>query len=113
VINARQALADPNSVFYYYQKLIRLRRENSVIVYGQYDLLLDDHEQIYAFTRILPDDRLLVILNFSRDTPVFALPAQVRFSDKELLISNYEVDLAKDIRELSLRPYEARVYGLR
>ena len=60
-----QALADPDSIFHYYQQLIRLRKANPVIVYGRYDLLLADHEQIYAFTRTLEDERLLVILNFT------------------------------------------------
>jgi oligo-1,6-glucosidase len=112
-INAQQALADPNSIFYYYQQLIRLRKENPIIVYGKYDLILDAHEEIYAFTRTLQDDRLLVLLNFTPDTPIFALPTHISFADKELLISNYEVDAAEDIRLLTLRPFEARVYRLR
>ncbi len=53
------------------------------------------------------------MLNFTQDTPVFALPPHIRFSDKELLISNYEADPAEDIRRLTLRPFEARVYRLR
>jgi oligo-1,6-glucosidase len=61
----------------------------------------------------LQDDRLLVMLNFTTDTPAFALPTHVPLSDKELLISNYEVDPAEDIRLLTLRPFEARVYRLR
>ena len=56
----------PNSIFYYYQKLIQLRKDNPVIVYGRYDLLLPDDPEIYAFTRTLEDDRLLVILKFQR-----------------------------------------------
>ena len=112
-INVKRALADPNSIFYYYQKLIQLRKENPIIVYGTYDLILDAHEEIYAFTRTLEDDRLLVILNFTKGTPVFVLPAAIRLSDKELLISNYAVDLTEDIRQLTLRPFEARVYRLR
>ena len=111
-INVRQALADPNSVFYYYQQLIRLRHEQPVIVYGRYDLILDDHEEIYAFTRTLDDDRLLVILNFREATPVFTLPADIQFAQSELLISNYEVDAAEEIHSLTLRPFEARVYRL-
>ena len=111
-INVRQALADPNSVFYYYQQLIRLRHEQPVIVYGRYDLILDDHEEIYAFTRTLDDDRLLVILNFREATPVFTLPADIQFTQSELFISNYEVDAAEDIHSLTLRPFEARVYRL-
>ncbi len=112
-INVEQAVADANGIFSYYQQLIRLRKANPVMVYGIYDLLLDAHEQIYAFTRTLGNDRLLVILNFGGDTPVFALPTDVSFVDKELLISNYDVDPNEDIHQLTLRPWEARVYRLR
>jgi oligo-1,6-glucosidase len=111
-INVKQALADPDSVLHYYRQLIRLRRENPIMVYGTYDLILDDHPQIYAFTRTLSDDRLLVILNFSGDTPVFVLPAPLASYDKASLISNYELDPAEKIDRLTLRPYEARVYRL-
>jgi oligo-1,6-glucosidase len=109
-INVAEALADPNSIFYYYKKLIQLRRENPVIVYGTYDLILDPHEEIYAFTRTLEEDRLLVILNFSRNSPVFNLPENISFSNAALLISNYEVVPTEDIHEITLHPYEARVY---
>jgi len=112
-INVTEALADPNSVFYYYQKLIRLRKENPIVVYGTYDLVLAAHEEIYAFTRTLAEERLLVILNFSKHTPVFRLPENISFSNKELLISNYNVDTNEDIHQVTLRPYEARVYRLR
>ena len=112
-INVTQALADNNSVFYYYQKLIRLRKEHPVFVYGAYDLILDDDEAIYAFTRTLETDRLLVILNFTQNAPVFALPPNIAFAGKELLISNYAVDANEDIRQFTLRPYEARVYRLK
>jgi len=112
-INVEQAFADPDSIFRYYQKLIRLRKDNPVIVYGNYRLILDAHEQVNAFTRTLAEDRLLVVLNFSRDTPVFALPTSVSFSGKQLLISNYPVDPDGDIRLPTLRPSEARVYRLR
>ena len=111
-INARQALADPDSVFYYYQKLIRLRKAHPIMVYGRYDLILASHPQIYAFTRTLDAERLLIILNFSAETPLFELPAGISFSARELLISNYAVDEAAPIAALALRPYEARVYRL-
>jgi oligo-1,6-glucosidase len=112
-INAEKARSDPDSVFHYYRKLIQLRRKHPIIVYGSYDLICEAHEQIYAYTRTLKDERLLVILNFSADTPVFALPSHISFGGKELLISNYPVDSAKDVRLLTLRPFEARVYELR
>lgn len=111
-INVQQALADPNSVFHYYRRLIRLRKENPVAVYGRYHLLLADHPQIYAFTRTLDDDRLLVILNFSSESPRFALPEDLPTSGHTLLIANYPVDPAADLRAVTLRPWEARVYRL-
>ena len=111
-INVQQALDDPDSIFYYYQKLIRLRKENPVIVYGSYDLIPNTDERIYAFTRTLEDDRLLVILNFSSESPVFDLPQNIAFSNADLLISNYEADASQDILRIMLRPYEARVYRL-
>ncbi|MFN8597939.1 MAG: alpha-amylase family glycosyl hydrolase, partial [Anaerolineae bacterium] len=112
-INVEAALADPNSIFHYYQRLIQVRRQNPSAIYGTYDLILDDHPAIYAFTRTLDDDRLLVVLNFTAESPVFELPTHLSFSDTELLISNYTVDPAADIRRFTLRPYEARVYRLR
>ena len=99
-------------MFHYYKKLIQLRKENPIIVYGSYDLILDDHEEIYAFTRTLDDDRLLVILDFSENTPEFNLPENITFATSELLISNYNVDSSVDIHKFTLRPYEARVYRL-
>jgi len=111
-INVAQALTDRDSIFYYYQKLIQLRRKNPVIVYGSYDLIFDSHEEIYAFTRTLDEDRLLVILNFSDKSPVFDLPEHIPSTTGNLLISNYEVDSPHNIRQITLRPYEARVYRL-
>jgi oligo-1,6-glucosidase len=111
-INVQRARTDPNSIFHYYRKLIQLRREHPIIVYGSYDLLCEAHEQIYAYTRTLKNERLLVMLNFSADMPVFALPTHIHFSGQELLISNYPVDPEEEIRLLTLRPYEARVYRL-
>ena len=112
-INVKSALADSDSVFYYYQKLIQLRREHPVIVYGRYDLILAAHEKIYAFTRALDSERLLIILNVSKNIPVFNLPETISFARVELLISNYKVNADEDIHEFTLRPFEARVYRLR
>jgi oligo-1,6-glucosidase len=112
-VNAAQALLDPGSVFHYYRKLIALRKANPVIVHGRYDLLLPDHTEIYAYTRTLGDERLLVVCNFGAGTPVFALPPEQRFKSAELVIANLPVSQDVDLRALPLRPWEARVYRLR
>jgi oligo-1,6-glucosidase len=111
-INVKKALANTDSIFYYYQQLIRLRRQHPIVVYGRYDLLLDNHEQIFAYTRTLGAEQLLVILNFSEETPVFELPEGIVYSSKQLWIGNYPVNEQEDIRSIRLKPYEARVYRL-
>ncbi len=111
-INVEHALADPDSVFAYYRKLIQLRKAHPVFVYGTYALLLPEHEAIYAFTRTLEDERLLVVLNFSKGTPDFEAPTTLAYGEAELLIANYPVP-GGDPRRFTLRPYEARVYRIR
>ena len=112
-INVEKALADPDSIFYYYQKLIRLRKTYPVVVYGTYDLILPEHEQIYAFTRTLGDEKLVIARNFSEQSAVFELPEEIQYRDAELLIANYVVDPAAAPRRFDMRPYEARVYRLK
>ncbi|WP_257064777.1 glycoside hydrolase family 13 protein [Priestia megaterium] len=112
-INVKKALEDPNSIFYYYQNLIRLRKEYEIVVYGNYDLILENHDQIYAYTRTLGDETLLVITNFSSERPEFNIPQNIYYERKHLLISNYEVDENEGISSIFLKPYEARVYLLK
>jgi oligo-1,6-glucosidase len=112
-VNAKQAKEDPNSVFNYYKELIHLRKKHDIIVYGAYELILDDHEQIYAYTRSLNDETLLIVTNFSNETPEFVLPESISFTEKELIINNYAVDENEEINSFKLKPYEARVYKLK
>ncbi len=109
----RQALADPESIFYYYQMLIRLRKQQPVIVYGRYDLLLEHHGQIYAFTRTLGDERLLVLLNFRAEIAERRLPEELALEGAEMLIGNYPLEAGEAGASVTLRYYEARVYGVR
>lgn len=112
-INVEQALKDKDSIFYYYKELIRLRKENPVIIYGTYDLLLEDHEHIYAYTRTFNGEKLLIILNFYEAQTEFALPEKMVYQSVELLISNYQVENEDRINSIILQPYEARVYRLK
>ncbi len=112
-INVAQQLEDPNSVLNYYKELIQVRKQNDVLVYGDYHLILEDHPEIYAYTRTLGDEKVLVVLNFFGKTPEFKCPEDLVVEAPELLISNYEVEGVQSIQNVQLRPYEARVYRLK
>ena len=110
-INAREQMVRADSVFNYYKKLIRMRKENEIIVYGSYDLLLPDDPELYVYTRTLGDEKLLVICNFYGNTREFELPEGWNPDRMELMIGNYEKrDTA---RTLEIRPYEAVVFRKR
>lgn len=104
-INARDQVNREDSVFKYYQKLIKLRHESELIVYGTYDLILDDDKDIYAYIRTLGDEKLIVYCNFSENTREVELPEE--FTNGKVLISNY-IDV-KVNPKITLRPYEAIV----
>ncbi len=106
-INVEKAMKDPDSVFHYYKKLIELRKKNEIIVYGRYNLILDQHPEVYAYTRTLGNQILLVLCNFYGGNPEVEPPAYIQEKKFEALIGNY-----KDIqinRTIKLRPYEAQV----
>jgi len=104
-INAKDQVNREDSVFKYYQKLIKLRHESELIVYGTYDLILDDDKDIYAYIRTLGDEKLIVYCNFSENTRKVEIPEE--FVNKKVLISNYSD--AKANQKITLRPYEALV----
>jgi oligo-1,6-glucosidase/alpha-glucosidase len=107
-INAAAAERDPDSVLHYYRDLVELRDRHEELVYGAYELLLPDHESVWAYRMELDEDAL-VVLNFADSETTVALDDAARAADR--LLSNYgETPVAE--KELTLRPYEARVYKL-
>lgn len=89
-----------------------MRKAHPVAVYGTYDLILPEHARVYAYTRTLGREKLLVICNLFAEEAEIELPQGVNYASSELLLSNVEVDRKKTISELTLKPYEARVYLL-
>ncbi|MFC9777448.1 glycoside hydrolase family 13 protein [Paenibacillus chitinolyticus] len=111
-INVEQALADPDSVFYTYQKLIRLRKENPVMIYGTYEPLLEEDDRIYAFLRELDGEKWLILLNISDQSTVCTLPGSIASAEKELILANYKVN-GPDGSSCEMKPYEARIYRVK
>ncbi len=107
-INAKKALADPDSIFFYMQKLIRLRHEHLVAVYGDFTEYEPQNEALYIYNRSLDGQNLLVVLNFTKDAQDFSLPEDIRPVKSRLYISNYENN--DELRSRRLRPYEAAAY---
>ncbi|UZJ77429.1 glycoside hydrolase family 13 protein [Fictibacillus sp. KU28468] len=108
-INVVQQLADENSILNFYKKLIQLRKEHSIIVYGTYDLVLDGHPDVYAYTRTLDNEKLTVLCNFSSQCTQVELPESLKDDKAVLLISNYEYS-GSGLKNCELQPFEVRVF---
>lgn len=110
-INVQNALADPNSIFYFYQKLIKLRRELDIIKYGTFELILKEHNEVFAYLRKFGEEMLLVICNFYGNRLQISLPDNLVEGDGQILIANYD-DYPVFNKYIELRPYEAIVYRI-
>ncbi|OIJ21406.1 alpha,alpha-phosphotrehalase [Anaerobacillus alkalidiazotrophicus] len=113
-INAKAAVADQNSIFYHYKALNELRKKYEIVTSGDYQLILENHEQIFAYIRTYQDELLLVVNNFYEKETVFELPPHIPLSEynSNILLSNYEAS-SNLSTQVSLRPYESIVYHLK
>jgi oligo-1,6-glucosidase len=111
-INAAAAVADPDSVYHYYRKLIDLRHTEPAVVEGDFTMLLPHEERLYAFTRRLGDTELLVIGNFSGETVRAGIDDAAAWASAELVLTN---TAAPPTDDLVLGPWQAVIYrrGLR
>lgn len=108
-INVKEQMSRENSVFHYYKRLIQLRKEHKIIVYGTYELLLPEHEQLFVYKRKLEGQQLLCVCNFSKEQLTYELPQE--FVESEILIHNYETVELQD-KKLFIRPYETVVFHI-
>ena len=103
-INAKVETEDRQSVFHYYRNLIELRKRHPIIVYGKYELLLEDDEDLYVYTRTLENEKLLVVCSFSDSETVFNIPEE--FMNAECMISNMNGTYSGSV---TVKPYECFV----
>ncbi len=113
-INAEAALKDTDSIFYHYQKLISLRKEYDIVTNGDYELLLPDHPQLFAYVRSNEAEKLIVVNNFYETHISFELPKHIEIEGytQNMLLSNYS-DSKMDLEKIELRPYESIVFHLK
>ena len=109
-VNVAAQEEDPDSILNFYRKVIRLRKDYPIVVYGSYELLYPEHDTIYAYERILGQEKLLVVCNFAGEETDLEIPAEFVEKSAKLLLSNYpETEITGT---LHLHPYEARVYRI-
>ncbi|EHN58610.1 glycoside hydrolase family 13 protein [Oenococcus kitaharae] len=111
-VNVKQALIDPNSIFYYYKNLIKLRHDLPIISQGRFIPLSEDDSDVYAYIRQLDHQQLLVVGSFNRHKIRFAVNESFAVDQAKLLIDTYgdKPEYRKNI--LYLRPYEGAVLKL-
>ncbi|ABS41478.1 glycoside hydrolase family 13 protein [Clostridium botulinum] len=110
-INAREQENNLNSILNFYKKIIRVKKENEVLIYGKYNLILAHHEQIYAYTRTLGNEKFIVIANLTNKEAKYTYKRE-KLNYKGLIISNYSIEKHEDITEILLKPFEARLYKI-
>ncbi|WP_394237197.1 alpha-glucosidase [Niallia oryzisoli] len=112
-INVEKAINEKDSIYHYYKTLIQLRKDHPTFVYGQFELVLPEHEHIFAYKRTLESETYLIITNLFANETEYQLPhAQWKNKNAEMLISNYPIDSKVDFHNGSLKPFEARVYRI-
>lgn len=108
-INVIKENKDPKSILNHFRKMVEIRKENKVLVYGKYEILKKEHPSIYTFTRTLNDKKILIVLNFSERNSQINLSEMTKISGT--LINNYDT-LKIEGETLTLEPYQAIVVKL-
>ena len=108
-INVVAQNKDPKSILNHFRKMVKLRKDNPVLVYGQYQILQESHSEIYAYTRTLDQQQVLVLLNFSKKQATITLEETTKTGT--LLINNYDRLDAKE-GQITLQPFQAIICEL-
>ncbi len=112
-INVAAEETDPGSILNYFRKMVRVRKDNPVLIYGRYDLLDRDNPRVYAYTRSLGTEKQLVILNFSKAALDYTLPIAVQNGQYAVIINNLGIDPVIRDNKISLSPYQALILEIK
>ena len=105
-INVEAQINDPNSIFTHYKNLVHLRKEYDIIAEGEFELLLKDDEEVFAYKRNRGAEELVIVCNFYENT--ISRDIAGLLNGHELLLESYSAEGIEDIN--TLRPYESRIY---
>ncbi|GAA0086156.1 alpha-glucosidase [Clostridium sp. CTA-7] len=110
-INVEDQINDKESILNFYKDMIRIRKNNPILIYGEYKLILENHDKIYAYIREINEEKFIIITNLSENKAQYKNENEI-LKYENLLISNYEVLPHDDLKYLDLKPYEARMYKI-
>lgn len=105
-LNVEAALADPDSIFYTYQKLIQLRKENPLVIWGDYKLLSETADKVFAYIRHYEGEKILVVANLSNEEQSFNCDEAI----KEIWVENMKAP--QELQQLTLQPWQAFVAAI-
>jgi len=108
-INVESQEKDPDSILNFYKKMISLKKQNPLFIYGIYDLILEEDEQIYAYTRTLNKEKAIIICNLTEKEAIYDYN-DIKLCYEELILNNYPVKEHEKTTKLILKPYETRIY---
>ena len=109
-INVKEQLEDDDSILNFYKKMIKIKKSSECLIYGKYNLILEDDTNIFAYERIL-NDEFLVICNLKSESSNYKYE-KLTLKYENLILSNYNVDAHKDLNNFELKPWEARLYKI-
>ena len=110
-INVKEQLEDDDSILNFYKKMIKIKKSSECLIYGKYNLILEDDTNIFAYERILNDEKFLVICNLKSESSNYKYE-KLTLKYENLILSNYNVDAHKDLNNFELKPWEARLYNI-
>ena len=110
-INVETQINDPDSVFNFYKKMIQIKKNNDCLIYGKYNLILEDDKNIFAYERILDNEKFLIICNLKSEASEYKYDT-LTLKYENLILSNYNVEHHNDLTDFVLKPWEARLYKI-
>ncbi|RDY26925.1 glucohydrolase [Romboutsia weinsteinii] len=108
-INVKSQEKDENSVLNFYKSMIRIRKENKALIYGKCEILMKYDEQIYAYERVLDNEKFVIICNLSDEEAVYNHDEIILQRDN-LILSTHDVGQHKELNKFYLKPWESRMY---
>ncbi|MGB3101535.1 MAG: alpha-glucosidase [Psychrobacillus psychrotolerans] len=108
-INVANQLGDENSIYHFYKKMIQVRKENPLFAYGEYDVIQEEHPDVYVYSRTIGDQFAFVLCNFRQQITELKLKHLPK-RNTDLILYNYENAPEQLSETITLNPFEVRVY---